>query len=131
MAEAFPITATSKYDDISASACPTLAKEFWNKRNKVYNFLKHADNDASKHISLDEVDNLPLLMQACGSYVDLTGANLGAEAYVLWSYWKMHSGITEDMPKDWVDIVEHRSHDEQLTYFSDFLTELKRQWGET
>ena len=129
LAETLPITATSEYNDVTVQVSPDIAREFWKHRNKVYNFLKHADNDANRHISLDEVDNLLLLMQACGSYSDLTGGNVGAEGYALWLYWQVQRGAAEKLP-DFLEGVEHLSALERLLYFEKFLTELKREWGE-
>ena len=50
----------------------------------VSNFLKHADRDAMDYISTDEVDNLPLLVQALASYLDLASDDIGPEGFVLW-----------------------------------------------
>ncbi|MDE0190471.1 MAG: hypothetical protein OXQ90_03865 [Gammaproteobacteria bacterium] len=131
LAATLPITATSEYEDVNVEVSPDVARGFWKQRNKVYNFLKHADNDANRHISLDEVDNLFLLMLACGSYSDLTVGNVGAEGYALWLYWQVHSGTTEHMPRDFLENVEHLSSSELLSFFGEFMTELKREWGET
>ena len=130
LAEVLPITATSEYGDFNVGVSADIARDFWNRRNKVYNFLKHADNDAAKHISLEEVDNLFLLMLTCGSYFDLTGGNVGAEGYALWLYWQVHNGSTENLPRGFPREMEHLSHVERLSFFSEFLTELKQTWGE-
>jgi len=45
---------------------------YWQQRNKIANFLKHADRDPGAHIPVDEVDNLRLLILACSAYYDLT-----------------------------------------------------------
>ena len=127
LTEALPlITENTEYEDVRVSVSRDVARRFWKKRYKVSNFLKHADRDAEKHISLDEVDNFVLLMQAAGAYADL-GGDLGAEGYVLWLYSCVHLGKeTEALPRD----IEHLSSNKRLVFFSSFLTELKRERGE-
>jgi hypothetical protein len=61
--------------------------------------VKHADRDTERHIALDEVDNLQLLMQASGAYLDLTNDNLGPEGFVLWVYFNVVAGMTASMPE--------------------------------
>ncbi len=81
-----------------AIVSPDLAREFWQKRTKVSNFLKHADRDAKFHISLEEVDTVDLLILALGSYDDLLKDDLGAEGIVFWLYYCVDSGIKEVLP---------------------------------
>jgi hypothetical protein len=83
LAEQIPIQADTKIEDCSVSLSRQATIEFWNKRNKIANFLKHADRDSKAAISLDEVDNLLLLMQCYGAYIDLTHDDLGNEGLVL------------------------------------------------
>ncbi|MBI4936800.1 MAG: hypothetical protein HY846_01020 [Nitrosomonadales bacterium] len=82
VAEKLPIRPDSKFEDVSVTLPRELVGQFWNQRNKVANFLKHADRDTGASISLDEVDNLLLLMQCYSSYMDITRDNLGNEGFV-------------------------------------------------
>jgi hypothetical protein len=82
VAEKLPIRSDSKFEDVSVTLPRELVGQFWNQRNKVANFLKHADRDTGASISLDEVDNLLLLMQCYSSYMDITRDNLGNEGFV-------------------------------------------------
>ena len=134
LAEQLPITASSRYEDIKVSVSPDIAKEFWAKRNKVSNFLKHADRDASAHISTDEVDNLFLLMQAQASYLNLARDDFEPEGHVLWIYNAVNSGMIEGLPTELQKIatdLEHLSRNERLKCCSQFLNKLKEAWGET
>lgn len=117
IAEQLPIYASAKFEDIAASVSLDVAREFWQKRTKVANFLKHADRDPKSHIALDEVDNLSLLMQTFGSYVDLVKDDLGDEGLVLLLYFSVASGIKEGLPPELHDIameLEGLSPTEQL-----------------
>lgn len=82
IADQLPIDGDSKVGDVSVTIPQKAAGEFWNRRNKVANFLKHADRDSSVSISLDEVDNLLLLMQCYSAYMDITRNELGNEGFV-------------------------------------------------
>lgn len=82
IAEQLPIRADSKFEDVSVTLPRELVGQFWNQRNKIANFLKHADHDSRSSILLDEVDNLPLLMQCYCAYVDITREDLGNEGFV-------------------------------------------------
>ena len=77
-----PIRSDSKFEDASVTLSRELVGQFWNRRNKISNFLKHADRDTSASISLDDVDNLLLLMQCYSSYMDITREDLGNEGFV-------------------------------------------------
>jgi hypothetical protein len=105
IAEQLPIYASTKFEDIAASVSSEVTGEFWRKRNKVANFLKHADRDPKSHIALDEVDNLNLLMQTFGSYVDLINDDLGAEGLVFLLYFSVTSGVKEGLPPELHDIA--------------------------
>ena len=129
LADALPITENTEYEDVSVRVSPELAKRFWKDRNKVFNFLKHADHDAEEHISLDEVDNFHLLMLAFGSIVDL-GVNLGAEGYALWVYSQVQLGESGNLPEAWFNDMRLLSSDEQLPFFCDLLSELNAERGE-
>lgn len=82
MAEQLPIRADTKFEEVSVTLPRELVGQFWNQRNKVANFLKHADRDSQASIPLDEVDNLTLLMQCYRAYMDITREDLGNEGFV-------------------------------------------------
>ena len=127
LAEQLPITATSEYEDVKASVSPEVAKEFWRKRNKVFNFLKHADRDADKYISMDEVDNLFLLVLAQSSYLDIDKEGLSNEGLVLSIYFHVDSGNIDSLTKDEhviVSYLESLTKDERLQFCSEWLKEL-------
>jgi hypothetical protein len=126
MAEMLPITADSKFSDAVASVPVSLAREFWQKRNAVSNFLKHADRDAKAHIALDDVDNLQLLMHAYSAYLDFAH-ELEAEGLVLWLYYCVDKGITEGLPKRDHEIARKMASldpDKRLQFCSMFIREL-------
>lgn len=125
-ADALPIAENTEYEDLSARVSPEVARRYWKDRNKVFNFLKHADNDADEHISLDEIDNFELLMSATASYISL-GGDAGAEGYVLWLFGEVRRGETGALPDRWGNDIELLPHMEQLTFFSEVLTELRRE----
>ena len=127
MADRLPITASSKFEDIVASVSPDVAQDFWRKRNAVANFLKHADRDAEPSISLEDVDNLQLLMQALSAYLDLTN-DLVNEGFVLWVYFNAVTGMKESMPKEfrkYASDLEELDPDEQIRFCSKLLHEVK------
>ena len=82
VAAQLPIQTDTKIEDISITLPRELVGQFWNERNKIANFLKHADRDSRASISLDEVDNLLLLMQCYSAYMDITREDLGNEGFV-------------------------------------------------
>lgn len=82
IAEQLPIRADTKFEDVSVTLPRELVGQFWNQRNKIANFLKHADRDSRASISLDEVDNLLLLGQCYCAYMDITREDLGNEGFV-------------------------------------------------
>lgn len=130
VAEQLPIRADSKFEDVSASVSPKTAQEFWQKRNAVSNFLKHADRDAKSHIALDQVDNLQLLMQALSAYVDLLHDQLEGEGRIFWLYFNVVSGEIDGMPSEWQDIarkLEKLQPDERLR----LCALLVREWNST
>ncbi|MDY6950236.1 MAG: hypothetical protein SWE60_01880 [Thermodesulfobacteriota bacterium] len=121
MAEELPITASTKYEDIKVCVSTETARKWWQKRNKVSNFLKHADRDAKAHISLQEVDNLELLSQALASYTDLVQDDLGAEGLVFWMYLNVVTETVDQLPEEYRDMawkLEELDHDEQLEFCS-------------
>ena len=129
-AKELPITATSEFEDIVALASPDVTQNFWRKRNKIANFLKHADRDSSAHISMEEVDNLTLLMQVHSSYLDLDRGGLGHEGVIFWIYICVAFGIIEELPTKLHEIAKHLeflSHDDRLKFCTEFLNESKRE----
>ena len=128
-ADALPITENTEYDDLSVCVSPEVAKRYWKERKKVANFLKHADRDAEEHISLDEVDNFDLLMLATGSYIQL-GGDPGPEGYVLSLFSQVRLGEAGALPEGWTINVGLLSDNDQLEFFSELLTELRKESGE-
>jgi hypothetical protein len=127
LSEKLPIGADSKFEDVSVSVSSSVAKEFWQKRNAVSNFLKHAVRDAKAHIALDDVDNLHLLMQAYSAYVDLVHDELETEGLVLWLYHGVATGIIEGLPSRYRDIamkLQKLGPDERLHLCSMLIREL-------
>jgi hypothetical protein len=82
LAEQLPVQANSRIDDVSVSLSRQAASQFWNQRNKIANFLKHADRDSEASITLEEVDNLLLIMQCYSAYIDVARDDLGNEGLV-------------------------------------------------
>lgn len=130
LAEQLPITADSKFEDVSVSISPKTAQKFWRNQNSVANFLKHADRDPRSHIALDEVDNLRLLMQSLSAYVDLVHDQLDGEGRILWVYFNVVSGEIDGMPAEWQEIarkLEKLQPDERLR----LCAALVREWNST
>ncbi|MDD2775260.1 MAG: hypothetical protein PHU06_04825 [Gallionella sp.] len=96
----------TQFDEVKAHISVDATKDFWNKRNRIANLLKHADRDASSHIPLDDVDNLLLIMQALGAHVDLMHENLEPEGEIMWLYWQVKNKAIEDLPKEYQKIGE-------------------------
>ncbi|MFO1204795.1 MAG: hypothetical protein U1E63_03490 [Burkholderiales bacterium] len=106
MAEKLPIQSDSKFGDVVATVSPAMAKQFWQKRSVLANFLKHADRDPKARIELNDVDNLQLLMQAYSAYVDLVHDELEAEGLVLLLYYSVASGSFEDLDPRFQDTAK-------------------------
>lgn len=127
MAAHLPIEASSKFEDVRASISPETAGAFWRKRNRVSNFLKHADRDAKTNIALEEVDNPHLLMQVLSSYIDLVSGDLGAEGMVLWLYFCVTFGTKEELPEKLQRAaakLEALNESERLGFCSSLIGEL-------
>jgi len=129
-ADQLPIEKDTKIEHVSLTLSPTAVREFWNTRNKVANFLKHADRDAGSSIVLDEVDNLLLLMQCYIAYQDLTPEELGNEGLVfqlfLGSTKKERSAPTsrqDELIEKMADVPEA----DRLHLCSAFITELNEK----
>jgi hypothetical protein len=105
LAEHLPVTESTNYQDVKASISIETARNWWSKRNMVSNFLKHADRDIKTSISLDEVDNLLLLVQALASYGDLVKNGLGQEGLILWTYFNVVTGTKELLPQQYQEMA--------------------------
>lgn len=129
MADRMPeMSATSEFKDVTASVSSDVARDFWRTRNAISNFLKHADHDPKSHISLDDVDNLQLLMDASGAYIDLTNDNLGPEGFVLYVHFCAIKGIKEEMPEKfrrYAAQLEKLDPDKQIRFCSEWLRKMK------
>ena len=129
MAEQFPITASMEYKDINGSIPEDIAREWWKKRHKASNFLKHADRDAKGHISLEEIDNLNLLTLALASYSDLVEDDLGAEGTILWIYFNVVTETKDQLPENYQhianDLYEY-DPEEQLRICSLFIERMNQ-----
>ncbi|RCW77701.1 hypothetical protein [Phyllobacterium bourgognense] len=128
IADRLPINASSRFTEVTASVTKNVAKDFWDKRSKVANFLKHADRDPKAYLDSDEVDNLTLLTRAHGAYVDLTHTHIDPEGIVLWVYSCVTTGMAELLPsefKDKIAALHKRNTDEKLRFCSRWLHELR------
>ena len=132
LAAKLPISADSEFTDVVASISREAAREFWNKRNATANFLKHADRDPQGHLSLNDLDNTDLLMQAASSYTDLTRDNLYPEGYVLWLYFCVTKGIAEDLSgghQVFADQMASLGAEERIVYCSHLIERLRGKDG--
>lgn len=126
IAEQIPITANSEFRDIAASVSRETARGYWIKRNKIANFLKHADKDAQSHISMDDVDNTELLMIVLGAYVDLSNDAIWPEGHFLLAYVKSASEDDGETPESVLYIVTKlREIDPELRL--DFLSQMTKE----
>ena len=129
LAETFSsITASSKWEDFKFRNSPDNRRAFWRWRRKVANFLKHGDRSGSSHISMEDVDNLTLLMAAQTAYVELRGADTSPETWVLNLYHSVNAEMTEDLvgyPSELVAELEDLSCSERLDRCSALLNELR------
>jgi hypothetical protein len=99
IAARLPVTEFTELEDVRVSVSPETTRQYWLKRNRVANFLKHADRDSRSFMSLDQIDNLQLLMQALASYGDLVKDDLAAEGLILWIYSCVLSGTNPHLPE--------------------------------
>lgn len=119
MAEQLPIKEDSRIEDVQVSVSPETARQYWLKRNRSSNFLKHADRDTHDHISIDEINNLELLMLALNSYSDLVKDDLGAEGLILWLYFCATHGTKEHLPEQFLEMatkLEKLNSEDQLEF---------------
>jgi hypothetical protein len=131
MADRLPLSESLASKDVVGSSIPAnAAQEFWRARNAISNFLKHADRDALSHISLDDIDNLTLLLQACHSYLDLTQDNLGPEGFVLWVYYCANNGHKAEMPENlrrYASKLEELDPSERIAFCSEWIREMRKR----
>jgi hypothetical protein len=130
LVEQLPIDADSKFEDFKLTLSPDAIKEFHYKTNAAANFLKHAEHDGGAHLSLDEIDNLQLLMQTYGAYVDLVPNDLGTEGFVLWLYYSVTKGTIEGLPPDYkatVEQLEQLAPADRLKACSELILRLKEK----
>jgi hypothetical protein len=127
-ANRLPITASSNLSelaDFTVTPSTSLEKDFWEKRSKIPNFLKHADRDPKSYISMDDVDNKELLMYAFSSYADMTRDRLYPEGDVFWVYFTVTMGMLEDMPdefKHYASMLKDLDHDAQVKFCMEWLS---------
>ena len=129
-AEEYPqIIATSNFQDVVMLLDKREQIQFWKKRNRVANLLKHADTDPRSLISLNDVDNLELLMAALGAYVDLTNDLIHPEGYVFFVYHgaitQMNDGMSDSFRK-LVSEVEKIDPAEQIDFCAAMLNEMRK-----
>jgi hypothetical protein len=86
LAELLPIGADSSIEDVTVSVDDEGERKYWKARHKTANFLKHADKDSDALLAEQDVDNVNLLMQAVGAYLDLLHRRLLPEGLVLWLF---------------------------------------------
>lgn len=107
IADQIPITKSSEYEDFTVHLQLDERRQFWTEMNRASNFLKHADRDATASLSLDDVDNLKLLIMAFSSYRDLVQGAVEpeSEGLVLWVYYMSVMDLKDDLPKQFHDIA--------------------------
>ena len=139
MAELFPtITAASTWDDFRAligevSMPPESVSAHWKDRNRIANFLKHADRDSGAHISEGEINNLHFLMRTVVSYQELVPIGLMAETYVLMIYAALTGGTRvglSDNDHKLLATAEQLSDDELVEFVDELLATMKEHHGE-
>jgi hypothetical protein len=86
IAENIPLEQSIDISSIDVTTSESWTKAFWRDQNRIANFLKHADRDAGSAISLDQVNNLNLLVAASQSYESLAPDDLGFEGFILTIY---------------------------------------------
>ena len=125
-ADKFPVRKDTKIEDVKLSLSPNAVRDFWNKRNKIANFLKHADRDAGSYIKLDEVDNLVLLMHCCVAYGDATPEGLGNEGFVFELYLGATQGwvVADPTRREAIENLSGLTEAKRLEFCSYYITEI-------
>lgn len=94
------ITADSKIEDVKVAVPQEFARAYWNKTNRVANFLKHADRDAAASIAEADIDNQLLISKCCIAYRDVAPDDLDNEGFVFAAF--VSAGNASYTPNDQV-----------------------------
>lgn len=136
MAEILPITATSRLEDVRAYVSSDSAKQYWKEQEIITNFLQHADYDEHRIYSMEEVNNLDLLMRVTSSYLELDQRGVGNEGFVFWVYLCVESGMRDisELPDSFnqlfetlAAVIEPLSSDERLEFCLECIDELNTE----
>lgn len=123
-----PITKETKIEEFSIDLPSEYIWEVRAKRNRISNFLKHADRDAKSYISEDDIDNETLLLQAYCLYLDLTNKELYPEGVVFMIFANARSNVDTLRPDDkyrkFVSDLSTIEEDKQKELCLRFLTAL-------
>ncbi len=130
LADSVPISSSTKCEEVKVRLGDQVRRDYWAEMNSASNFLKHADRDASATLSLEEVDNLRLLVVAFSSYRDLVeeAVEFEPEGLVLLLYSMTVTGVSKDIPEDIRDLVgriKDVPREQRLRYCSGLLESIK------
>ena len=128
LAEQIPDIDAIRFVDISGTLPSEFISEFWKKRNRIANFLKHADRDYTSHIRLDEVDNLQLLYFLIGSYASIDQSGIGDEGILFSVYYGLTQQEPELIPdyfREFANSLIPLSNEDRLRSCLDLLNEIK------
>jgi hypothetical protein len=115
--------------DTKVTIPANIAKQYWDERNRIANFLKHADRDRLTHVTFGEADNRLLIMQGISAYQDLTGEFL-PEGKVFWTYCCVGTGDKESLTGRYKEIgfeLEKLTSRKRLELCAQWLRKLRRQ----
>lgn len=84
--------------EIEVSVTPGAQRQYWNKQNKIYNFLKHADRDANSTLPIGDMDNLSLITKATSACEDLIPECLRGEGFALIVYLSAARESSDGLP---------------------------------
>lgn len=68
---------TLDVNEFVMSVSDDVAKSYWQNRNRISNFLKHADKDPASAMRSEDVDNLSLILTGLRAYVELNPSGGG------------------------------------------------------
>ena len=130
LADSVPISSSTKCEEVKVRLGDQVRRHYWAEMNSASNFLKHADRDATATLSLEEVDNLRLLVVAFSSYRDLVeeAVEFEPEGLILHLYCMTVTGVSNDIPKQIRDIVgriKEVPREKRLRYCSGLLESIK------
>ena len=103
-------------------------KKFWGTFDLPANFLKHANTDPQASKSLDEFDNLTLILMACSAYIDLMKVPT-TEMVVFHVFRATKTGEKQGMRQPyqgWADRLEALEPEKQREYWSELSLNLSR-----